>query len=389
MARWLAVVAFMAMLLVACGSDQPASSPTPATPVPSAPSSPPATVEPTTPLPQPEPSPTPAPFASPSPTVTPSPTEAADRYLVYGPEGFGLWSADTGLVPWFTETPVLAAFPSIDGVFYQKYPDDAASDGCLPIWHLDEPGGESRMILDSIDGVCARLRAAGTIDGVPHIVYTRTVRQLDEEFATIEVVVLRNTRTNLETPLTEYGTFDGDLLSVSVSDTRIGVSLQGSSDQGALVFFRPDGEPAEPPFPLTADPIGVGDCWVVALSGDGSQLAYAPIWGRCATPPYELVVLDLEGGQELARVALPSDVPWPGAISVDFDGSGSRALVAPTDTRPWIISLDDSAVTVLDSVPAEVTTVRVTQDVDDCLSYGFSNGALYCAPEFGITFWPS
>lgn len=338
-------------------------------------------------------------------TTTTVPTVAdGTRFLVHGPAGIGLWSVRSGLEVWIGDTPIAAAQPDgRGGVFYQA-PFDAGTvedpnTECEPIWHLSERGAEPGMVVEDRDGECVTLHAGATIDGHSHLIYTSPVPPLEDDEPGVDdvsfqdEVVLLDFTTGEDSAFTRYWTIDGGLHTIALSERRIALTLQGSSDQGVALFHDVAGNPEQPPFPPPAEPIGEGDCWAVALSPDGSRLAYAPIWTGCGDLPGHLRIIDLDTGDQLADVVLPDDGPFPGTAALAFDPTGSRVLVTLTDQSPWVVTVDRAAgaeaeIRVLHGAPDDARIVQKGHDEAECVMFMASDGERFCATGGGITFWP-
>jgi hypothetical protein len=222
------------------------------------------------------------------------------------------------------------------------------------------------------------------VAGRPTLLYGYTV-EANEMGAALRRVMLRDLTAGREQILAEYGTFEGGLISASLSDGLVAVTLQGSSDQGLARFYDLRGQEVEPPYPPAAHRLGIGDFWMASLAPNGTVFASAP-WGSRAVPADVVTMLNLGTGA-LAEVELDlSGEPFAGASGIDLVGhrtlvmrwSGPPLLVLPGDEVRSIRGVPRSAWKPV-RAPAPGCASRVSDD----------EGRDWCMPLGGVRFWRS
>ncbi|HEU4356196.1 MAG TPA: hypothetical protein VFT27_11465 [Actinomycetota bacterium] len=222
------------------------------------------------------------------------------------------------------------------------------------------------------------------VEGSPTLLYDYTV-ETDEMGAALRRVMLRDLATGREQIVAEYGAFEGGLISASLSDDLVAITLQGSSDQGLARFYDLEGREVEPPHPPVAHRLGLGDFWMSSLAPNGKVFATAP-WGSRAVPADVVTLLDLRSGA-LAEIELDlSGEPFAGASGIDL--VGRRALVTRWSGPPLLI-LPSGELRPVRGVPRSVWK-PVRPPAPGCSSrVSDDEGGTWCMPLGGVRFWRS
>ncbi|MBT8166124.1 MAG: hypothetical protein HKO82_02385 [Acidimicrobiia bacterium] len=236
------------------------------------------------------------------------------------------------------DAPVEAGFDDLDGGFLFQMPgagSDTAADQRIFWSRASNP--EAQPYLDVNDGSLLKLWAVEPIDGAPTMILTIT-DDADDPVQRIERLVVFDFVTG-DRVLGEVGSAGSGPTAISYGGGRfILEQLSGSqsrfefrNDQGAVIDLASNphkGCSDDPTCPTTP-----------ALDPSGSFLAYLQ---PAADETVDLVVYDVDLGEEIGRIGLPEGAA--GASGLDFDAS--TVIVNPADRDGRAIVVDTERATV-------------------------------------------